>query len=370
MARVVVLVGGRSNERAISLKTGLAVAGALERLGWELRLLDTGRPAQPALPLAEFKALPEAIGGEAADAGLPAPQALSLALSPRQGGGGWQPDLVFNALHGGSGEDGTVQALLDWLGVPYTGCGMAASAFAMDKWRSKMLFRDGGLAVPSGYLVEVPPARLSDPAQIEGLVEELARRLEADPGWPAVIKPNREGSSVGLAILESRQDALAALPGVLAVSGELLVETFIPGRELTAAVLGGQALPLVEILPAGGLYDYQHKYEKGRTRYVCPADLPPALAARVQADALSAWRLLGCRHLARIDFRLAPDGTPYCLEVNTIPGMTETSLFPMAAAAAGLDFPALVAEIARLALADAARRPAAAAQDERAETPS
>lgn len=366
MARVVVLVGGRSNERAISLKTGLAVAGALERLGWDLRLLDTGRPALPALPLAEFKALPETAGGEQAAAGLPAPQALTQALSPRQGGGGWQPDLVFNALHGGSGEDGTVQALLDWLGVPYTGCGMAASAFAMDKWRSKLLFRDGGLAVPPGYLVEVPAPRLADPAY----ATELARRLEADPGWPAVIKPNREGSSVGLAILESREEALAALPGVLAVSGELLVEAFIPGRELTAAVLGGQALPLVEIIPTGGRYDYQHKYEKGRTRYVCPAELPPALAARVQADALSAWRLLGCRHLARVDFRLAPDGTPYCLEVNTIPGMTETSLFPMAAAAAGLDFPALVAEIARLALADAVRRPAAAAQDERAETPS
>jgi len=366
MARVVVLVGGRSNERAISLKTGLAVAGALERLGWELRLLDTGRPAQPALPLAEFKALPEAAGGEPAAAELPAPQALTQALSPRQGDAGWQPDLVFNALHGGSGEDGTVQALLDWLGVPYTGCGMAASALAMDKWRSKMLFRDGGLTVPPGYLVELSPERRADPATVEA----LARRLEGDPGWPAVIKPNREGSSVGLAILESRDDALAALPGVLAVSGELLVETFIPGRELTAAVLGGEALPLVEILPAGGRYDYQHKYEKGRTRYVCPAELPPALAARVQAEALSAWRLLGCRHLARVDFRLAPDGTPYCLEVNTIPGMTETSLFPMAAAAAGLDFPALVAEIARLALADAARRPAAAAQDERAETPS
>jgi D-alanine-D-alanine ligase len=225
----------------------------------------------------------------------------------------------------------------------------------MDKWRSKALFRDGGLAVPPGYLVEVPAVHAGDPAYVEG----LARRLEADPGWPAVIKPNREGSSVGLAVLEDREAALAALPGVLAVSRELLVETFIPGRELTAAILGGEALPLVEIIPAGGLYDYAHKYEKGRTRYACPAELPAALTARIQADALKAWTLLGCRHLARVDFRLAPDGTPFCLEVNTIPGMTETSLFPMAAAAAGLDFPALVAEIARLALAGAQPDPAA-----------
>ncbi|MBN2170701.1 MAG: D-alanine--D-alanine ligase, partial [Candidatus Krumholzibacteriota bacterium] len=143
------------------------------------------------------------------------------------------------------------------------------------------------------------------------------------------------------------------LPGVLAVSDEILVERFVPGREITATVLGGRVLPLVEILPDGGLYDYEHKYTPGVTRYACPADLPEDLAARVAADARRAWDLLGCRHLVRVDFRLDPKGRPFILEVNTIPGMTETSLVPMAARAAGLDFPALVAELCRLALEEA-----------------
>ena len=347
MARVAVLVGGRSNERDVSLATGLAVARALAGLGWDLRVLDTGRPELPALPLDDFVALPS---GPAA--ALPEPAAFTRALVASAPGGatGWRPDLVFNALHGGVGEDGTLQGVLDWLGVPYTGCGLAASALAMDKWRSKMIFRDGGLAVPAGYRVRVPAERVPDP----GYVDELAHRIEADPGWPAVIKPNREGSSVGLAVLADREEASLKLPRVIRVSDDLLVEEYIPGRELTVSVLGGRALPAVEIVPESGLYDYAHKYTKGQTRYLCPAPVDEALAARLSADALRAWELLGCRHLARVDFRLAADGTPYCLELNTIPGMTETSLFPMAAAAAGLDFPALVAEIARLALADAA----------------
>lgn len=346
MARVIVLIGGSSNEREISLVTGLSIARALEGLGWDLRLLDTARPARGALPLAEFErlALPEA--GAAPESGL-----TVSALAPSADG--WSPDLVFNALHGGAGEDGTVQALLDWLGLPYTGCGLAASALAMDKWRSKLIFRQGGLAVPEGFPVRVPPERLPDP----GYVDELARRIEGELGWPAVIKPNREGSSVGLAILGSREEASLKLPRVIRVSDELLAEAFIPGRELTVALIGPadapRALPPVEIVPESGLYDYAHKYEKGRSRYVCPAELPDALAERLQDESRRAWSLLGCRHLARVDFRLAGDGTPFCLELNTIPGMTETSLVPMAAAAAGLDFPALVAEIAALARPEA-----------------
>jgi len=349
MSRVIVLVGGESNEREISLKTGRSIARALEGLGEELRVLDTGRPDRPALPLADWEALPEddPLPRKGSDGAL-----LAARFAPPEGD--WRPDLVFNALHGGAGEDGTVQALLDWIGVPYTGCGMAASSLAMDKMRSKMIFAGGGLAVPPGYLVNVPVERIPDPAYVDA----LAKRIESEPGWPSVVKPNREGSSVGLAICEDRQAASLKLPRVIRVSGELLVEAFIPGRELTCAVIGPadapQALPLVEIIPESGLYDYEHKYEKGKTCYECPADLPEEVTERIRRDSLVAWSLLGCRHLARVDFRLAEDGTPFCLEVNTIPGMTETSLVPMAAAAAGLDFPSLVAEIAELARADAA----------------
>jgi D-alanine-D-alanine ligase len=236
---------------------------------------------------------------------------------------------------------------------------MAASALAMDKMTTKRLLRDAGLEVPEGILRRLPDDRLRDP----GLVDDLAHEIEAALGYPVVAKPNREGSSVGLAVLKNREDASLKLPRVVQLTDELLVEIFVPGREITAAVLDGRALPLVEILPEAGLYDYEHKYEKGKTRYACPAELDDALAARIEEEAVLAYDLLGCRHLARVDFRVDEEGTPYCLELNTIPGMTETSLFPMAAAAVGMDFPSLIGEIVDLALADAERAAAKPAQE-------
>jgi D-alanine-D-alanine ligase len=345
MRRIMVLVGGRSSEREISLVTGEAIARALEAGGDEVRLLDTGRLQQPALSPAEFEAQAQlSAGGDGADA-APGERLLARSLE-----GPWQPDLAFLALHGGMGEDGTVQGVLDWLGVPYTGAGLAASSLAMDKMASKRIFRDAGIAVPEGFLQRIPTERRGDPA----LVAELSDAIEAAIGFPAVAKPRREGSSVGLAILQDREEASLKLPRVIQLTDELLLEVFIPGREITAGILGGadeaRVLPLVEILPESGLYDYEHKYTQGRTRYVCPAELSEDLAGRIRDEARLVWDLLGCRHFARVDFRLAPDDTPYCLELNTIPGMTPTSLLPMAAQAAGIDFPALVAEIARLAL--------------------
>jgi D-alanine-D-alanine ligase len=351
MRRVMVLVGGHSNEREISLKTGQSVANALLELGDEVKVLDTGRPEQPALAPGEFEA--GLLSDEAQAAGLPAIADVDPGAREKERrhlartlGERWQPELVFVALHGGMGEDGTVQALLDWLGLPYTGCDMAASALAMNKMNTKRLLRDAGLEVPEGYLRHLPEDRIGDPS----LVDEIAKQIEAALGYPAIAKPNREGSSVGLAVLHSREDASLKLPRVIRTTRELLVETFIPGREVTAAILGGEVLPLVEIEPESGLYDYAHKYSQGKTRYHCPADLAQDVTDRIVEEARLAWDLLGCRHIARVDFRVTNDGTPFCLELNSIPGMTETSLVPMAAAAKGLDFPSLVAEIARLAL--------------------
>ncbi|MCP4547176.1 MAG: D-alanine--D-alanine ligase [bacterium] len=337
MSRVMVLVGGHSNEREISLNSGAAIATALIELEHEVKVLDTGRPDLGALPLPDF--LDAGAGKVMASA--KANRLLIECLT-----GDWRPELVFIALHGGLGEDGTVQGVLDWLDIPYTGCGMAASALAMDKMTSKRIFRDAGIEVPEGILWRLPEGGLKESKH----VLELEKAIDGAIGYPAVVKPNSEGSSVGVAILEDKKQTLQILPRIFQVSGELLIECYIEGREITATVLGDSVFPLVEIKPESGLYDYEHKYEKGKTVYQCPAELPANVSKRIKEEALLASQLLGCRHMVRVDFRLDYDDEPVCLELNTIPGMTETSLCPMAAAAEGLDFKDLVAEIADLAL--------------------
>ena len=309
--KVTVLIGGSSAEREVSLATGEAIAVALEGNGYRVARLDPGRDDY----LAALKA----------DA----------------------PDLVFIALHGGAGEDGTIQAQLERLGLPYTGSGPAASRLAMDKAASKIRAEALGLLTPESFLRSYTDDQRANPASVLG----LTRDIEGSIGYPAVAKPNREGSSVGLAVLEKREDASLKLPRAVQASGELIVERYIAGREMTVAILGGRALPAVEILPGSGLYDYEHKYSRGMSRYECPAALEPEAGEELRRQALAVFIELGCRDLGRVDFRMDEEGRFWFLEVNTIPGMTETSLVPLAAAAAGLDFGALVAEIARLALA-------------------
>ncbi|MDP6419225.1 MAG: D-alanine--D-alanine ligase [Candidatus Krumholzibacteria bacterium] len=307
MSRIALLMGGESAEREISLLSGRAVGDALRGIGHEVRELD------------------------------PAHEDLALAQGC---------DLVFVALHGGEGENGTLQARLGELGLAYTGSGPAASRLAMDKSESKRIAAGEGIQSPAGFLQHYTAAELASPATIL----DLRARIESEIGYPAVAKPNREGSSVGLALLHGREDSSLKLPRVLAASGEILVEKFIEGRELTVAILGDRALPALEILPESGLYDYRSKYEKGQSRYECPARLSGELSDSLAEQSLRIYRSFGCRGFARVDWRLDPDDSPYFLELNTIPGMTATSLVPMAAAAAGLDFPALVAEIADLAM--------------------
>jgi D-alanine-D-alanine ligase len=331
--KVIVLMGGTSAERDVSLTTGTGIAAALRRLGHEVVAMDAaGARILPAGREAEAGRLEAAAG-----AGGPVSPA-ALVQSPALAGA----DAVFIALHGGVGEDGTLAALLDLLGKPYTGSGMLASGLAMDKAMSKRLFEHAAIPTPRWLLLPADgPAPLSED-------------LEPLGGLPVVVKPNDQGSTVGLSLVREAGDLAGAFAVAARFSHGVLVETYVPGRELTVGVLGDEALPVVEIFPEGGLYDYKCKYTAGKSRYECPAALEAGLASRIRELGLRAFQVLGCRGVARVDFRLDPEGRPYCLEVNTVPGMTPTSLVPMAAKARGLSYDDVVARMLELGL-EAAR---------------
>ena len=337
--KVALLMGGRSAEREISLRTGRGVAQALRNLGHEVmavdaadgRLLPPGEEPRVTLPAAR----------EAAGTGIPAlagrePPALSIqAVANAQPIN--QAEVVFLALHGGTGEDGTIQALLELSGKPYTGSGVLGSALAMNKAMSKRIFEREGIPTPEWRLLSARDRALTVDARELG-------------GFPLVVKPNEQGSTVGLTIVVRPEDLPAALELAFDHGPDVLVERFIPGRELTVSLLGEEPLPIVEIKPRGGHYDYEAKYTAGMSEYFCPAELPEPLARRIQDLGLRASRALGCRGVARADFRLSPEGEPFCLEVNTIPGMTPTSLVPMAAQARGISYDQLVQRMLELAV--------------------
>jgi len=295
--KVGVLYGGRSAEREVSLMSGAGVCAALKSAGVDAHLFDTGEH-----PLAAL-----------ADAGF---------------------SRVFIALHGRYGEDGSLQGALELLGIPYTGSGMLASALAMDKIMTKRVWLQAGLPTPE-YLV------LEDET---GLVEAQARI-----GLPLIVKAPHEGSTLGVQKVERAQDMLAAYQQAARFDRAVLVERFVTGRELTVAVLGNgrdaRALPVIEIVAPQGNYDYEHKYFSDDTRYICPAELPEALAAEVCDLSERAYRVLGCEGWGRVDLMLDAQHRPWLLEVNTSPGMTGHSLVPMAAKAAGMDYADLCVEI-------------------------
>ena len=351
--KIVVLMGGTSAEREISLRTGAGIAKALRARHHDVTALDTADGAVLAPGTESGRALP-------ASDDAPGDAPASRALVPRTDWAGGavvrDAELVFIALHGGIGEDGTLQALLDLTGKPYTGSGMLASAVAMDKALSKKLFEREGVPTPPWRLYRRRDGDRPDRAAVDAV-----------GGYPVIVKPNDEGSTFGLSVVNDDAELGPAFDEALRYSNNVLLEAFIPGRELTVAVLGDHVLPVVEIRPKSGLYDYESKYTAGRSEYFCPADLPEAKTREVQELALVACRALDTAGVARVDFRLAPDGTPYCLEVNTIPGMTPTSLVPMAAQAAGMSFEDVCERVATLALErfEAERRPAAPIGDTR-----
>lgn len=343
--KIVVALGGNTPEREVSLRTGAGIGRALIELGHEVTLLDTGTG----------KILPDPAAALALGSGKPAPEASSASaatgslIATATGAGGLETyvrsiprsaDLVFIALHGGDGEDGTLQALLDLARIPYTGSGMRASAVSMDKSLSKRIFRDLGIPTPEWIELEAPedPATTWRPSISAADLARLG-------GYPLIVKPNDQGSSVGISVVDAPAALLPAIEMARRYSRVIVVESFIEGREMTVSVLDDRVMPVVEIIPQGGWYDYERKYTSGASRYDVPAKIPAATAERIQALGLASFRALRCAGLARVDFRLAPDGTPYCLEVNTVPGMTETSLVPKAAAAAGLSYRDLVRAI-------------------------
>ena len=351
--KVLVLMGGLSGEREISLRTGRGVVRALARLGHEVRAIDTGTGQRLLTETAEARRLEAAAGGESRGGPPPrtvaeletlpavvADRSLEVVRDATEGA-----DVVFIALHGGAGEDGTIQALLEIVRASYTGSGVLASALAMNKEKSKRVFRDAGIPTPRGVFVT------TDGLTVPPQVREFPTRV----GWPVVVKPNDQGSTIGVTIAHDAAELAEGVAAAARLSRDVLVEEFIPGRELTVAVLGDEALPVVEIMPESGFYDYEAKYSKGRSQYRVPADLPEPQALRVRELGAAAFRALGCRGVARVDFRLHTDGTPYCLEVNTVPGLTELSLVPMAARAAGIEYDELIDRILRLACEDARR---------------
>jgi D-alanine-D-alanine ligase len=330
--KITVLMGGTSSERNVSLASGTRIAQALRERGHDVTALD---PARGVINAKEEEEL------RSSKVGTEPPTLESLSKFAE---GTFLPnltsmkeikgaDVVFLGLHGGQGEDGTIQALLDMAHVRYTGSGHLASALAMDKDLSKRLFRAADVNTADWLMA---PASIE---QVEGIL-----------GLPVVVKPSKQGSTVGLSVVKKRADLAKAIEEAAKYDDEVMIERFVPGRELTVGVLGDIALPVGEIISKHEIYDYECKYTAGMATEEFPAKISPEAAERIQQQALAAFKALKLGGCARIDFRLTTEGEFYCLEANTLPGMTQFSLIPQGAAAMGIDFPELCERIVRLAL--------------------
>jgi len=300
-------MGGLSSEREVSLRTGQAVHQSLVRRGYDAALIDVSEDLHRDL------------------------MAQKIAIA-------------FLALHGPGGEDGTIQGFLETIGMPYTGSGVQTSAVGMHKVITKTVLAACDIPVPAGTVVQ------------RGTQPSLAKILKAAKlKLPVVVKPASQGSTIGVTIVRQAKEWKEALGLAHRYDTDAMVEAYIPGHEVTVSILGSvtappTVLPAVEIIAPGGFYDFSAKYQKGRTRYLCPAPLPARILRQIGELGRRTYQVLGCEGAARVDFRITPKGRPYLLEINTAPGMTETSLLPMAAAQAGIDYDSLVEWILQSAL--------------------
>jgi len=299
---ITILYGGTSTEHKISIQTGLAIAEAIkDRYNLDMINLNTEIYNTPYLLL--------------------------------------DTDLVINALHGGDGENGSIQSFLDLHHIPYTGSGAKACKIAMDKNITKLIAKSVGIPTPNWVLLK---RNINNGMQLQ---DNDSPKFS----YPYVVKPADEGSTFGLTIVNKESELNDAISLAAEFSDEILIEEFIPGKELTVSILGNKPLPIIEIIPSHKLYDYDCKYIAGMSEYVVPADLSDSIERSLSEDALKIYKTIDCRHYARVDFRLNDEGQHYLLEINTLPGMTSTSLLPKAAKAAGLEFPELIDTIIKIA---------------------
>ncbi len=334
--KIAVLFGGTTAERDVSIASGTEVIKALREAGHEVVAVDTARGVLP--PPDEERLLTSGVAPVAPELAeldlLSTGDASALTRDPQFR----DVEVVFLALHGGTGEGGQLQALLDLVGIPYTGSGMLGSAMAMDKDISKRLVRAAGIPTPEWLMA---------PVDAREAVERLA--------LPLVVKPSKQGSSVGLTVVRRADEVDDAVEEAFRYDDEVMLEQFIAGRELTVPILADAALPVGEIVPQHEIFDYECKYQPGMSEEIFPAHIEPSLAARAQDLALKSHRALKLGGFSRVDFRLDADGGLWFLEVNTLPGMTAASLFPKAARAAGISFRELCTLLCRLALQEHAR---------------
>lgn len=335
--KVAVLFGGTSVERDVSLASGSQVVQALREVGHDVVAVDTAlgvlsAEQETSVLNAKIGALPP----DTAALDLLATGDLTRLMSAPELA---NVDVYFLALHGGAGEGGPLQALLDIAGVVYTGSGHTASAMAMDKDVTKRLLRDAGVPTPDWLMA---PAETAD--------------VEALLGYPLVVKPSKQGSTVGLTVVKARAQLQPAVDLAYRYDDEVMLERFVPGRELTVPVMDDAALPVGEIIPEHEIFDYECKYQPGMSQEIFPADLTDAVATNVQQLALQAHRALKLGGYSRVDFRLDENGAAWCLELNTLPGLTAQSLVPQSARAAGMTFPEFCDRVCRLALEHARNR--------------
>ena len=327
--KIALFVGGTSPERDVSKDTGRAIYEALKFLKYPTVVIDPGLGTNQ--PADVEKIFDKDFSGVISNRNCI--DAVNSKLLD-------DVDLVFLALHGKFAEDGTMQALLELRDKKYTGSGVLASSMGMDKNISKILFENAGVHTAKWFVV--------DGNRIN--TNEINNRIKNEFGFPCIIKPNDQGSTVGLTLLKNLDETEKAIKLALQFSSKALIEQYIAGRELTVAILDSEPLPVLEIVPKGGLYDYQAKYTKGMSEYLVPADIPEKIFKETQLQAKKAYDVLCSKDYARVDFRLSEKNEIYCLEVNTLPGMTATSLVPKMAKAVGISFEQLIEKIIQLAL--------------------